>query len=53
MAYKYERKNRNFRADDFEWDCFKDLLGAAWLRKEIHKAAKEAGRTPPEPKTKK
>lgn len=52
MAYKYERKNRNIRLSDFEWDAFKDLIGAEALREQIHKAANEAGRTPPEPKTK-
>ncbi len=47
MAYKYERKNRNTRLSDFEWDIFKKCLGADWLRSEIHKAAKEHGLTPP------
>lgn len=40
MAYKYERKNRNTRLSDFEWDVFKKHLGAEWLRGEIHKVAK-------------
>lgn len=52
MAYKYERKNRNIRLSDFEWDAFKDLIGAEALREQIHKAAKKDGRTAPEPKTK-
>ncbi len=47
MAYKYERKNRNTRLSDFEWDVFKKCLGADWLRIEIHKAAKEHGLAPP------
>lgn len=52
MAYKYDRKNRNVRLDDFEWDAFKDLLGAEWLRGKIEKAAKEDGRIRPAKPTK-
>lgn len=52
MAYKYERKNRNIRLSDFEWEVFKDLIGAELLREQIHKAAKKDGRIAPEPKTK-
>lgn len=52
MAYKYERKNRNTRLSDFEWDIFKRHLGADWLRDQIHKAAKDHNEQPPEKPTK-
>jgi hypothetical protein len=47
-----ERINRNIRLSGFEWECFKDLLGAEWLRDQIHQAAKAAGRKPPKEQTK-
>lgn len=52
MTYKYERKNRNVRLSDFEWDVFKLDLGADWLRDQIRQAAKTNNRQPPTPTTK-
>lgn len=52
MAYKYERKNRNIRLSDFEWEAFKDFLGADWLRDQIRQAAQINNRKPPAPTTK-
>ncbi|MCY1453998.1 hypothetical protein D9M71_710300 [compost metagenome] len=49
MAYKYDRKNRNIRLNDFEWECFKDLMGADWLREQIHETAKKHNRKDPQP----
>lgn len=47
MAYKYDRKNRNIRLSDFEWDIFKRHIGADALRDQIHKAAKDNNEHPP------
>lgn len=46
MAYKYERKNRNIRLSDAEWEAFKTLLGAEWLRTRIAGAVKRNSRKP-------
>lgn len=37
-----ERKPRGIRLNDNEWESFKRLLGAPWLRKQIEKAEKKA-----------
>jgi len=52
MAYKYERKNRNIRLSDFEWEIFKEFIGADQLRDQIRQAAKDNNRQPPAPTTK-
>ena len=39
-----ERKSRNIRMTDHEWEVFKALLGAEWLRYQIAKADKSAGK---------
>lgn len=51
MPYPYERKNRNTRLNDFEWDIFKRYLGAEWLRAQIHLAAKANNEQAPAKKT--
>lgn len=42
MAYKYDRKNRNIRLTDAEWEDFKTLMGAEWLRKRIASYSRRA-----------
>lgn len=39
-----ERKNRNIRMTCKEWESFKTLLGAEWLRYQIAKAEKSASK---------
>lgn len=46
MAKQDERTNRNIRLNAVEWEAFKDLLGAEWLRKRIASAIKRNNRQP-------
>jgi len=39
-----ERTPRAIRLNDAEWEIFKSLLGAPWLRDQIAKARKRAAR---------
>lgn len=40
---KLDRKNRNIRLNDAEWEAFRELLGVKWLREQIATAiAKQA-----------
>lgn len=39
-----ERTPRAIRLNDDEWEIFKSLLGAEWLRDQIAKARKRAAR---------
>lgn len=41
-----ERKNRHIRMTDEEWEAFRSLLGAAWLRNKIGQAIKRQTRKP-------
>lgn len=41
-----ERIPRGIRLNDREWESFKLLLGAEWLRGQIEKAEKRANRKP-------
>lgn len=41
-----ERKPRPIRMDDIEWEAFRSLLGATWLRKQIDRAIKKDQRKP-------
>lgn len=46
-----ERKPRPIRMDDIEWEAFRLLLGATWLRKQIDRAIKKDQRKPTAQKT--
>lgn len=46
MAKQDERINRNIRLNHVEWEAFKGLLGAEWLRKRIASAIKRENRQP-------
>lgn len=46
-----ERKNRHIRMTDEEWEAFRSLLGATWLRKQIDRAIKKDQRKPTAQKT--
>lgn len=35
---KLDRKNRNIRLNDEEWETFRELLGVKWLREQISAA---------------
>lgn len=36
---KLDRKNRNIRLNDTEWETFREQLGVKWLREQIALAA--------------
>jgi hypothetical protein len=40
------RKTRQIRMDDEEWEAFKTLLGAEWLRSKIASAIQHKNRKP-------